>query len=733
MSIEKAAEFARMHGRGNDSMLIHMSPKEVNALQTMAKQHGGSLTINPQTGLPEAGFLDAILPAVAGAGLAMIPGVGPLMAAGIVGGGTALLSKDLNKGLMAGLGAFGGASLAAGLAGAGAAAGSTAAASEAAAAASSLYTPAEIASMQAAGMTPAQIATSAADYVGGASGIGTANMPFSQATQNALANPVSTGMSEIAKAPGEFFKKNMFPIAAVAAPALLGGSSSLFGGSKPSEDSEATGYVRPYTYSQTRNPNYTGAGTPYFTQTMTPGTPVAASDWGTRTVADGGIVGLADGGIAGYTPLQLGGPQDYRMAELIPVQANTYAPNIRPVAPEVAAYNQKLMQQANQQYNINPTLAPMQVPGMEKPSTDTDWLDQQYQKALGRNAEIGGRKNWEAALAAGQSKEDIFNKGILGSSEYQQQQANLAAGRKAYINANGSHMYQDLVDAGQFDPSRAPTAKTASTNAGTGTSGGVQYDPKTGRYSGSATLPSSPAQKTEVEKMREELDALKASQNVNNDAVGAANGGLMRYAMGGDIGGRYPSTDDGGVFNRGDMVGAHSTINMAPHYPMQGMYQGYADGGGITNTKMAAVQQYSALAASSADGMKQVMAKAKAGDYNAMTALNNLNQTPNQNYAQGGGIYNLGSYSDGGRLLKGPGDGVSDDIPAQIGARQPARLADGEFVVPARIVSELGNGSTDAGAKRLYAMMDRVQQGRKKSVGKDKVAVDSKAYKHLPA
>jgi hypothetical protein len=84
-------------------------------------------------------------------------------------------------------------------------------------------------------------------------------------------------------------------------------------------------------------------------------------------------------------------------------------------------------------------------------------------------------------------------------------------------------------------------------------------------------------------------------------------------------------------------------------------------------------------------------------------------------------------------LLKGPGDGVSDDIPAQIGAKQPARLADGEFVVPARIVSELGNGSTDAGAKRLYAMMDRVQQGRKKSVGKDKVAVDSKAYKHLPA
>ena len=94
---------------------------------------------------------------------------------------------------------------------------------------------------------------------------------------------------------------------------------------------------------------------------------------------------------------------------------------------------------------------------------------------------------------------------------------------------------------------------------------------------------------------------------------------------------------------------------------------------------------------------------------------------------------NLGHYSDGGQLLKGPGDGVSDDIPAQIGEKQPARLADGEFVIPARIVSELGNGSTDAGARRLYQMMDRIQAGRAKTVGKNRVALDSKAERHLPA
>jgi len=99
-------------------------------------------------------------------------------------------------------------------------------------------------------------------------------------------------------------------------------------------------------------------------------------------------------------------------------------------------------------------------------------------------------------------------------------------------------------------------------------------------------------------------------------------------------------------------------------------------------------------------------------------------------YAGGGGISSLGGYSDGGQLLRGPGDGVSDDIPATIGNRQPARLADGEFVVPARIVSELGNGSTDAGARKLYAMMDRIKASRSKAKN---IAANTKAYKHLPA
>jgi len=98
--------------------------------------------------------------------------------------------------------------------------------------------------------------------------------------------------------------------------------------------------------------------------------------------------------------------------------------------------------------------------------------------------------------------------------------------------------------------------------------------------------------------------------------------------------------------------------------------------------------------------------------------------------SHGGGIGSLGTYSDGGHLLKGPGDGVSDSIPATIGGHQPARLADGEFVIPARIVSEIGNGSTDAGARKLYAMMERIKRARSKA--KD-IAADTKVDKYLPS
>lgn len=117
-------------GRGPDSMLVHMSPREVAGLQQLAMAHGGSLTINPQTGLPEAGFLDKLLPTIIGAGLMMIPGMQPWGAGLITGGIQAARTGDIGKGLMAGLGAFGGAGLTGALSGMGAAANATPAALE---------------------------------------------------------------------------------------------------------------------------------------------------------------------------------------------------------------------------------------------------------------------------------------------------------------------------------------------------------------------------------------------------------------------------------------------------------------------------------------------------------------------------------------------------------------------------------------------------------------------------
>jgi hypothetical protein len=95
-----------------------------------------------------------------------------------------------------------------------------------------------------------------------------------------------------------------------------------------------------------------------------------------------------------------------------------------------------------------------------------------------------------------------------------------------------------------------------------------------------------------------------------------------------------------------------------------------------------------------------------------------------------GGIANLGSYSDGGHMMKGPGDGMSDSIPATIAGKRPARLATDEFVVPADVVSHLGNGSSDAGAKQLYAMMDKVRQAR---TGNKRQGREINPGKYMPA
>ena len=128
MSLHNIAQHMQGAGRGQDSMLVHMTPGEVQGLQSLALAHGGSLTINPKTGLPEAGFLSSLLPMIAG--FALGPGGFQLMTAAqaglAVGAVSTLATGSLSKGIMAGLGAYGGAGLGGGLNAVGSAAGAAA-------------------------------------------------------------------------------------------------------------------------------------------------------------------------------------------------------------------------------------------------------------------------------------------------------------------------------------------------------------------------------------------------------------------------------------------------------------------------------------------------------------------------------------------------------------------------------------------------------------------------------
>ena len=228
----------------------------------------------------------------------------------------------------------------------------------------------------------------------------------------------------------------------------------------------------------------------------------------------------------------------------------------------------------------------------------------------------------------------------------------------------------------------------------------------------------------------------------NAQAYGAGTGGgLMGLAAGQNV----PATQEWPTGNEDEYTGSlnyfkYDPTKYKPDTPTPRVYQaGYAEGGiaslGSTNPMNNPVypqSQQTQTAFSTSPQYPNSMRSAIASDYDARTDPTMGTEMP-MGYAGGGGIASLGGYSDGGRLTRGPGDGVSDSIPASIGGRQPARLADGEFVVPARIVSELGNGSTDAGARRLYDMMDRVQSSRSKTMGKGKVAKNTKAYQALPA
>ena len=235
-------------------------------------------------------------------------------------------------------------------------------------------------------------------------------------------------------------------------------------------------------------------------------------------------------------------------------------------------------------------------------------------------------------------------------------------------------------------------------------------------------------------------NGMTSTPNVNPNANGGFGGGLAGLLGGG---GGQPQSNFGGL--RAGLAGGFGSSGgfPSPSQPME-MYSqapmGFMETPAVQNYQDVLRGRSDMLVGMGGTAQNGYMSPGGMGGYNPsidnrLFFNNAMAGNQYSSYAQGGNVRShLGGYSDGGRLLRGPGDGVSDSIPASIGKqRQPARLADGEFVVPARIVSELGNGSTEAGARKLYAMMDRIQAARRKTVGKGRVAKNSRAEKYLPA
>ena len=244
----------------------------------------------------------------------------------------------------------------------------------------------------------------------------------------------------------------------------------------------------------------------------------------------------------------------------------------------------------------------------------------------------------------------------------------------------------------------------------------TQYDPVTGTYSNPSYGPYS---------------TYYAAQG---GAVGYAGGGPAYYPLTGDPVNVGPSP--GGLGGRGD-----NPKNSRDIYGVDsGMYDDkasggpYSDTGGIhTNTPSGVEGMFAKTSLATLERYK----KAKKAAYQA-AALKALRERANavEDYgpettsAAQGGL--MGTYAAGGKLLRGPGDGMSDSIPAVINGAKPQRaaLADGEFVIPADVVSHLGNGSTEAGSKRLYSMMDKVRRAR---TGNPKQGKQINPEKFMPA
>lgn len=334
-------------------------------------------------------------------------------------------------------------------------------------------------------------------------------------------------------------------------------------------------------------------------------------------------------------------------------------------------------------------------------STDPGTYNSQLMQQLGTNLvqNYNGNANYDALLNQIQSLKDTAPKDYYNTmANFYGHQMGWQVGqntseRNAPVQANLQGLLQDAQKAG-IDPNQL-SAIAAQANQ----SGNVQNQQRiaTEAANGGSGIGSMvvPAATIAAMVLAPELAPFLAPE------LGAFGGAMASGAItGGALGGLSAGMSGGDIGKGVLMGGATGAAGAGIANGISGLDPNLTQG---LNT------------AKSLYGVSQSNGQNIGADINAFKGVAGMVPTTSAAHGglmSGGGIANLGSYSDGGQLLKGPGDGMSDNIPAKIGQHQPARLADGEFVIPADVVSHLGNGSTDAGAKQLYKMMDRIRRAR---------------------
>jgi hypothetical protein len=703
MSLHTLANNLQRAGRGDDKMLVHMTPHEVGGLQALAMAHGGSLSINPQTGLPEAGILGKLLPTVLGfalgpAGMGIkIGGLSSAASAGLISGAVGTLtSGSLSKGIMAGIGAYGGANLGQSLMGAGPAASQT----------FPLTPPAPTPSL--ANIPPPKVppvlqaATdpSMGGMTSGAQGVpvSTTGKPFANWAQGDLAAGVKPldvkvsapedtfssrmaaagrGAAKVFESPEtafSFAKENLPSLAAIAAST----SSDILAG--PPKEREKSKGMEKYRYVYDPQPIGVAASSSaerdYFPNARYEPT-------GEYYAAGGGLMGLANGGtVEDMSRLNaIGANTGYPMANQMSSGYST--PAERPISENV----------------IHP-----QGDANIDPYTGEQKFDD------------GGYVRYTGTRPLDQYKDDYYyvpgNMGGGGGYYMYKPKAGTETGGAS--SAGGA---SGFFDPNYFNPKTGTYGTTTAATPKLGTEAVEQtretLEPMYQKYFGRGIDPAGLAAYTARPFSEEELNKIFTGSE-EYKAAAPARAAKEREAK------LATPEQIADIYER--------KLGRQPDLP--GL-EFYAKQQRVTPEELE--KQLTSSEEYFKNLTKPFVPAITYGDTGRASIEGAPKYDPSQYGFAAGGLSDLGAYSDGGRLLKGPGDGVSDSIPAVIGERQPARLADGEFVIPARIVSELGNGSTDAGARKLYAMMERIQNARKKSVGKGRVATNTKSEKYLPA